>query len=227
MSLNIINSNHSQLFRHLREIYTDILNNKLTEAENFINNGFFLDNISYDKSISTYDYTSSIINTIKNKFPNRKLTLVIPRFDSIHSGEPIIQPIIQQYFELFDQTIIESQDTSSVTRTSLSKYAFAQINYAKQFDFINDLIKEYFKRYNMLNNDQVTDEITKSNINYIMTKTNGNTRLVIEILDKLIPQYKWEQSKNINDLIPNVVEMVLNSNEMYEKMCPKRKLHIK
>ncbi len=223
----IINSYSGAEFKILKNEYQPFINRKIEEAYEYINSSCFEDNNKYNNI--SLDLTKEILDKINDEFPEKKKTLIISNFDRIHSGEELVQNILAQYFNLFDQTIISTSDNSEETEARLDHYKFIQITYAKKIEFINNLIINYYMKYKSIHkNFLLNDNISYETMKYMRDLTSGNISLILETLYRAFSLYEWEAGEvNINKILIQTMSQLLVEHKKIQASIPQRKLIIK
>lgn len=104
------------------------------------------------------------------------------------------------YFDLFDKTIITSDDLSlkeKCRKTDLENrgYSFVTARYGTNIDVVKQIIKRRIRLYNEIvdNSDRKFDEknMIDTIYHHLVNKTNGNISLMLNILGEIVDLLDW------------------------------------
>lgn len=174
-----------KLIEYIKKLDLSLYNNKLLKLEAklnkiyqdfviLLNNHFEVDNYYLVKQ---YDYTSMIVNILKKYLYSKENTLIIDNFDIIENNSEYVQKLLSSYFDLFDKTIITSNDE----RLVLNNKDILKIKYnVKEVKEIVKIPLYYYAKqhnYNLINLELL---LTNKNIFYLYNYFNGNIKNVID-----------------------------------------------
>lgn len=144
---------------------------------------------------------SVILNNMEDKGIGTENQTILMQFDSIISFSTTSP---NEYFDLFDKTIITTDDVLLENRNrqkELEKkgYSFITPVYGKKLNVVKQIIRERIRLYNKQLDNSVmpfdenvmTNKIYKSLIN----KSNGNIQLMLDTLSDIIELLESEQIK--------------------------------
>jgi len=177
------------------------------------NTDYFINNVCYGKEelqryLTPNEISSEIIERFRKCLGIESLTLAIDRFDWTNGSSAYTQQIIRKYFDLFDKTIITTDDPSLDSKDrrielGIKGYSFVTALYGKNVDIIKQIIKNRIKLYNetmgnsrrFFDESIMTDEIYES----LVGKSNGNISLVLDIFGEIADLLDWHEG-HIEDL---------------------------
>lgn len=167
----------------------------------------FINNVCFDKEelqryLTPNEISNEIIERFKKCLGIETLALAIDRFDWINGSSAYTQQIIRKYFDLFDKTIITTDDSSLDSedrRIELENkgYSFVPTMYGKNVDVIKQIIRKRIKLYNEITANSrrffdesiMTDEIYES----LVGKSNGNISLVLDTFGEVADLLDWHE----------------------------------
>ncbi len=225
----------------IKKKYSDDLYFLLKNVDDYINCQIYKDT-SFSPDIKTFEYTGAIVDEIKNKYSKEKIGLLLKRFDGIHGNSSRIQLILQEYFKLFDQTIVTAENCDEYTISKLTKSgaSFYQVSYGMNFDFVKSLALEYIDNYNEYvvnyNNsdghyrllgikdvDDIDDIISE-----LVNRCNGNIAMMIETIRESVSDFEWNRGTiTLKSAVSQNINQNLLDKKNLEKSSLKHKLYIK
>ena len=196
--LSYIRYNKSEAFQRYEELYSEI-DNRRRNVLQFILYGKAYSGVKYGSlDIKQGDYTSKILDYLKETFDKDKLTLMIDRFDWMDNTRKTPQESISKYFDMFDKVIITADDETLLEQKNhdglIQKgYSFVDIDYGKEVSVVREIIQKRIQLHNMgldktetpFPEDIITNEIYQSLIN----KTNGNLKIMLSSMRKLLMMF--------------------------------------
>ncbi len=196
------------------EKYSKFIKQSSKETIDFINKSFYTENQSLPKLYSQNEIVEEIIEKFKKQMKIESFWLGVDYFDCIDNSKPLTQKIISSYFLLFDKVIIVAKDESLPEEwyktyfkedSVLYTYLPYTIEYSKDIDTIKNIIIKRINKYNFsLNESNKTNYNSLKPfplewLNYdvlrlLVTKTNGNIRMMLDIVDELIMEWNFTDS---------------------------------
>ena len=109
--LSYIKTNYSLTYESKFKDIELLLQRLSTKTDDFIHNIYF-EKKQLENYLSPKDISSEIIKRMKQYLDIKTLNLAIDRFDWINGSSAYTQHIISNYFDMFDKTIITTDDLS-------------------------------------------------------------------------------------------------------------------
>ena len=213
--------------KYFKDIYAE-LEKYSTIIDSKINDTFY-ENLEFTELFEQTDPTNRIINKLKNELNLDTLNISFDRFDWINGSDPLIQQILSEYFNLFDKVILTTDDDGiEEKRKNLEEkgFSFKTINYGQKENIIKEIIKL------KLNNEEEStifkeEYITNKIYSYLVEKTNGNIRLMVDILREVIRICDWDNSvENLENLITQQTEYEIKKEKQFKKMYQNPNLYL-
>ncbi len=179
------------------------------DINNFDINGKFKSEI-----IEPGHYTEYLIEKIKKIYFPEKLSFLIDRFDWMFNRSIDAQKCIEEYFPLFDQVILTTDDLNYA-----SSYPIVEVNYGKDKKIVKEIIKRHISAINKsikekLNLDCIKDET----IDLMISKANGDIDVILSAIDSLYSYFNFQSNELNNELKVNLMQKV---NEKQKRKLPK------
>ena len=198
-----------QLLSYINYNYVLTYESKFKDIEQLLqsishNTDDYIRNIYYEKRkitryLSPKEISSQILKRLKKCMGIKSLSLAIDRFDWINGSNELTQKILSNYFEMFDKTIITTDDTTLEDKKEQLEnkgYYFLTTNYGQNVDVIKQIIKKRIKLYNKKtdNNRRNFDEniLTEEIYNNLVKKANGNISVILEALEEVADLLDWQ-----------------------------------
>lgn len=173
------------------------------DINNFRKNGSFKSNV-----VSFGHYTEDLIKEIKKFFCPERLLFLVDRFDWMFNRNPLAQQCIQEYFKLFDQVVLTTDDINYS-----SKYLTIDVNYGNKKEVIKEIIKKYIETMNIGKEEDekiYLDYINEETIDYLIDTTKGDIEsILLAIRSVYISSYRLSQKELNKDLKEEVRVKIL------------------
>lgn len=137
-------------------------------------------------------YTEYLTKIIRSTYHPEKFSFLIDRFDWMFNRSIEAQKCLQDYFPLFDQVVLTTDDNMYV-----SKYPTIEVNYGKNKEIVKEIIRKYIDAKNgkkSIEEQLYLTNISEETIDYIVEKANGD----IEIILQSIKELYFYQEKELN-----------------------------
>lgn len=150
------------------------------------------------------EISAEILERFKKCTGINTLTLAIDRFDWTNGSSAYVQQIISKYFDLFDKTIITTddlslEDNSRQIELENKGYSFVTAMYGKNVDVIKHIIRKRIKLYNEItdNSRKSFDEniITDKIYSNLVSKANSNISLMINTFGEIADLLDWRDGR--------------------------------
>lgn len=179
------------------------------DINNFDINGNFKSEI-----IEPGHYTDYLIEKIKKIYSPEKLSFLIDRFDWMFNRSIDAQKCIEEYFSLFDQVILTTDDLNYS-----SSYPIVEVNYGKDKKIVREIIKRHISAINKNIKEQLNlDCIKDETIDLMVSKANGDIDVILSAIDSLYSYFNFQSNELNNELKVNLMEKV---NEKQKRKLPK------
>lgn len=179
------------------------------DINNFDINGKFKSEI-----IEPGHYTDYLIEKIKKIYSPEKLSFLIDRFDWMFNRSIDAQKCIEEYFSLFDQVILTTDDLNYS-----SSYPIVEVNYGKDKKIVREIIKRHISAINKNIKEQLNlDCIKDETIDLMVSKANGDIDVILSAIDSLYSYFNFQSNELNNELKVNLMEKV---NEKQKRKLPK------
>ena len=128
-------------------------------------------------------YTEYLAKIIRNIYHPEKFSFLVDRFDWMFNRSSEAQKCIQDYFPLFDQVVLTTDDNMYV-----SKYPTIEVNYGKNKEIIKEIIRKYV---NVENGRKSIEEqldlanISEKTIDYTVEQANGDIEIILQSIAEL------------------------------------------
>jgi len=223
--LHYIKQNYTITYNRYFNKYDKITSDYFEELNNYVNNCLYED-IEIKKYLNTGELSSKILNKFKEVLKLETLTLAIDRFDWTLNRNPIAQVVLSKYFNMFDKTVITSDDENVKEKCD---YSIINIDYGKDVEIVKLILTKYMLSQNTGKKDKFPfDLIPTEKYFYLIEKTNGNIKLMLEIMSEVIRDWEWCSSDNfiMNEEIDKETKYkVKHFNEVME-MSSKTKFYL-
>lgn len=171
------------------------------QTDIFIRNNSY-QNAKLPRLIKFGSFSNKIIETFIKVCKKESISLLIDRFDWTNSRSNISQITLSKYFNIFDKTVLTTDDTSLETTSLKEKgYDLIEIKYGKDLNIVREIIRRYIENHNknLRQNrhafpyEKITDVIIK----YLIEQTNGRIKEILATIRETDQLYQWEE-RNID-----------------------------
>lgn len=128
-------------------------------------------------------YTEYLTKVIRSTYHPEKFSFLVDRFDWMFNRSMEAQRCIQDYFSLFDQVVLTTDDDNYA-----SKYPTLEVNYGKNKEIVKEIIRKYVDAINGTKNieEQLNlNDISDETIEYITEMANGNIDVILQSISAL------------------------------------------
>lgn len=163
-------------------------------------------------------YTEYLTKIIRSIYHPEKFSFLVDRFDWMFNRSIEAQKCIQDYFSLFDQVILTTDDNMYV-----SKYPTIEVNYGKNKEIVKEIIRKYIDATNgrkSIEEQLDLTNISEETIDYIIEKANGD----IEIILRSIKELYFCQEKELDSSLKMKISeqaRIRQKVKLPEHLCPK------
>ena len=234
-SWNLLNFIEKNYFINYEKYFKDIetlLKSISKEFDKSIRNIRYHE-ILLNRYLFSKEIASEIIKRFKKYLSPSSFTLIIDRFDWINGRSAFSQQILKKYFDLFDKTIITSDDeklNDANTKKLFEEkgYSVTTANYGNNLEIVKNIIKKRIQLHNQntdtyFNVDNIDDVIYKN----LIYRTNGNLSLMLSSMNEVINLFEWHDRKtDIIDLFDLSIEKELNKSKQLKKISSPPKLYL-
>lgn len=203
---------------------------KLDDVINYANNLALGDVGHLDKFLEVGEITTKLIKDMKDIIGIDALNVALDRFDWINGISPFTQSLLKDYFDMFDKTIITTDDDDFYTEDHIKNgYDIITLDYSKDIDVVKKIIKHRIKSFcdNHINVVIDYNKLTDDIYEYLIANTNGNISSIINIINVFLVTYEW--CDGLSDYFMTIKYETAEENKaikQLKKMCPQPKLYI-
>ncbi len=169
-------------------------------------NGSFKSNI-----VQPGHYTEYLAKEIKSIYYPEKFSLLVDRFDWMFNRSVEAQECIRDYFPLFDQVVLTTDD-----ETYSSKYPTIEVNYGKDKDTVKEIISQYVKTTNDSKNIEERLDlsyISEETIDYIVEKANGDIEVILRAIKSLYSYFDCYPEEELNGALKMEMQDQVNKRQ--------------
>ena len=218
--LNYLKLNYPMLFQKEFLKENDKINRCILEVDNYINEIYFSD-VNINKYYKSNELVNDIIQKMIKNLKVSYLNLALDRFDWINNSNELVQKLLSKYFNNFNKTFI-TVDDETIDPKKLEKNGYQFMNISYNYDI--DVIKEIFnRRLKTIETKFKIELIPDGILDFLVIKTKGNIKLMLEILKEWITDYDWDQKSDI-DL--SAINQEIAHNEAVRKLGGLPKFHL-
>lgn len=193
--LNYLKFNYPMLFQKEFLKENDQINSCILEVNNYINEIYFSD-VNINKYYKSNELVNDIIQKMIKGLKVSYLNLALDRFDWINNSNELVQKLLSKYFNNFNKTFI-TVDDETIDPKKLEKNGYQFMNISYNYDI--DVIKEIFnRRLKTIETNFKIELIPDEIFDFLVIKTKGNIKLMLEILKEWITDYDWDQKSDID-----------------------------
>lgn len=191
----------------------------------------YINNIYYEKKeleryLSPKEISSEIIERLKKCLDINTLNLAIDRFDWINGSSAYTQQILSTYFDMFDKTIITTDDLSLTEQGKQREfedkgYSFITTEYGKNVDVIKQIIQKRLKLFNSSSKKSFNENIITTKIyNNLVEKASGNISVILDTLGEVADLLEWQDNRveNIENEFASEIDNQLDKIKQLKKI---------
>jgi len=223
--LHYIKQNYTITYNRYFNKYDNIISDYFEELNNYVNNCLYED-IEIKKYLNTGELSNKILNKLKEVLKLETLTLAIDRFDWTLNRNPIAQVVLSKYFNMFDKTVITSDDENLKEKYG---YSIINIDYCKDVEIVKLILIKHMLGYNTGKKDKFPFELIPTEKYFqLINKTNGNIKLMLEIMSEVIRDWEWcsRESFTIAEEIDKEMKYKVKHFEELKMMSSRTILHL-
>ncbi len=141
-------------------------------------------------------YTEYLAKEIRSIYYPQKFSLLVDRFDWMFNRSIEAQECIRDYFPLFDQVVLTTDD-----ETYSSKYSTIEVNYGREKEVVKEIIRRYVDTTNNSKNVEERLDLTyisEETIDYIVEKANGDIEVILRTIKNLYSYFPCYPEEEIN-----------------------------
>ncbi len=233
--LSYISANYILTYESDFKDIEELLRNISKNTDDCINNMYY-EKKELQRYLMPTEISSEILERFKKKFGINTLTLAIDRFDWMNGSSAYVQQIISKYFDLFDKTVITTDDLSieNKQRELENKgYAFITAMYGKNADVVKQIIRKRIELYNEIKDNfkKSLDEniMTDKIYNNLVNESNGNISLMLNTFGEITDLLDWKNGyvQNLEEEFNAEMSIQLHKMKQLRKMdATPPKLHL-
>lgn len=175
--------------------FEPLINQSLDVMHHYINMSGF-EEITLSHYLSTGEISKKLLEIAKKELCVESFTLMIDRFDWLHSEDHLQQSILRNYFDIFDKVIITCDD-ETITKENVSErwYSLVSVDYNKDCDVVTEILRRKIAQYN---SETILDYHVLFNLNpefvqILIDKTDGNISMMIGVIMEIRNIQNWEK----------------------------------
>lgn len=233
--LYYIRNNYERTYYNNFREYSAFIEESSRKTIDFINNSSFGNTKPLDKLLHSKEISGEILEKFKSILSTKNIGLCIDRFDWINNSDALTQHILSDYFNLFRNVIITSDDENLVEEWKLKpftpeKYDFS---YTKNITTVRLILSKRIEIYNRESRRNEKDFVSfpldwldVDTIDLLIKETNGNISEMLEILNSLVQI--WHVKETITeDIINQAIEDTKGHARQLKQMASPIKFHLK
>lgn len=203
---------------------------RLYDTDKYIRDAYYVERQLREK-FSPKEITGDLVGKVRNSIGADSLELMIDRFDWTHNSDERIQSILANYFDLFDRTIITSDD-STIDKKHLNDegYSIGQCGYTHIPVVVREIIKRRIDLGKEMNQDETPfpiDEVSDKTIRDLVDRTDGNMNLMLNAMIEAESLYSWHGEKaDVDEVVDRAASLALESEKQLRKVSHPQKLHL-
>lgn len=211
-----------------------LLQNISRNTDDYINNIYY-EKKELERYLSPKEISSEIIKRLKKCLDINTLNLAIDRFDWINGSSTYTQQILSTYFDMFDKTIITTDDLSLTEQGKQREfedkgYSFITTEYGKNIDVIKQIIQKRIKLFNSSSQKSFNENIITTKIyNNLVEKASGNISVILDTLGEVADLLEWQDNRveNIENEFASEIDNQLDKIKQLKKIdATPPKLHL-
>lgn len=202
--------------------------NELTSSyDEELNNCVFGD-FKFDTELSSKELSYNILKDLRNLLKLEKLNLSIDRFDSINGSSKYAQEIYKRYFDMFDKTIIVSDDPNiDKNKLTDSGYEVKELSYGKSVEVLKEIVGRRIRKHNIENEDKIFEQLFTTD--YFIERfisDDGNISSSLQILGNVDRLLKWYGGGECSKIIDEAIKDQKDYDKKMEKVLSKPTLYL-
>ena len=200
------------------------VHNLLNELVDSINRSSF-DDVIINCKYSSNDLVIGVLDKFCEKMNIEKINLAIDRFDQAHGSSEYVQKIYEDYFILFDKTILVTDDpTINVDMLKNKGYAVRTISYGSDEDNISAIIKQRKSLYNE-KNGCFAELYTLPEFLDKLSIFGADIDSILDVLYEM-PDYIDICDHDIEKALDRAIDHVIASKDSIDRITAKPKLYL-
>lgn len=231
--LNYINKFYKYTYESKFKLIDKEIDILIKEINNYINLARYYDNMKLSKYLKTGEISGEILTKFKKSLNIDSLNVSIDRFDWINGSSELSQTLLSKYFNIFDKTIITSDDEQVKTDDYNKKYlrdgfAIHKTMIGKNTEVLKEIIRIRIKKYNNEKNIGFNPNILTDNIYKIMIdKAHGNINLILDSVSDFVDEWYFKEGKlDVEQQINDCMDKNSDTVKKLQKMSRPPKLYL-
>lgn len=156
-------------------------------------------------------YTEYLAKEIRSIYYPEKFSFLVDRFDWMFNRSIEAQECIRDYFPLFDQVVLTTDD-----ETYSSKYPTIEVNYGKEKEVVKAIIGKYVETIN--NNKSIEDQldlsyISEETIDYVVERANGDIEVILRTIKNLYSYFDCYPEDELNGALKVEIREQVNKRQ--------------
>ena len=193
--------------------FEPLIQQSLDEMHHYINHSVF-EEIALSNFFSTGEISSKILELTKKCLGVHSFTLMIDRFDWLHSEDHLQQSILRNYFDIFDKVIITCDD-ETIMKKNISEhgYTLISVDYNKDCAVVTEILRRKIAQYNSetILDYHVLFDLTPEFVQILIDKTDGNISMMIGVIMEIRNIQNWEKEhfsfeRSFNEALNSTIE---------------------
>lgn len=214
---------HFEEDKALVEHLTDEVYDALNGVEYIIANGY----VKFKTNVSVGELSTNIIRKIRDVLELEELNITIDRFDQMNNCSKCVQEIYTNYFDLFDKTIIVSDDPNLNKEELTSKgYNIKQISYGKDKEVVREIIKrriDQVRRENVYKEDKNKQEVPQKifmSDEFLdrIVDLDGNINMILDAMYDANNSLGWSDKTPFDQILINTKKKLNEQEKSYKKI---------
>ena len=229
--LSHIKEFYPQLFYSKFGDLSHILDNKLYELDNYINNAVYKD-LSIQHQLFSGEILCEIVSLFRQGVGAESLTLMIDRFDWTHNSDQRVQEIFKKYFSMFEKVIVTSDDpTLSTDKKKVSSlkdrgFDIVTVDYAKDIDVVRQIAERRFGLDEETQPRFLVEQLSDGDYRNLVERCEGNLDTMLESFMYAETLHKWDSGKDIHTVLEEASRQKVKDLRQYRKMVKPPKFHV-
>lgn len=156
-------------------------------------------------------YTQYLAQKIKSIYYPEKFSFLVDRFDWMFNRSIEAQKCIKDYFYLFDQVVLTTDDDSYS-----AKYPTIEVNYGKEKEVVKEIIRKHIeKTKNNESRGKYLDlsYISEDTLDFIIEKANGDIESILRTINSLCCDNDFHLAEDLNNDIRNEIMNQVNERQ--------------
>lgn len=203
---------------------------RLYDTDRYMRDAYYKE-IELREKFASKEIMDDLIKKVRENIGADGLELMIDRFDWIHNSDERVQHILANYFDLFDRTIITSDD-SSIDRSHLNDlgFSFGQCGYTHIPIVVREIIKRRIDLDMELNKKDKAfpiEEVDDKTIRDLVDRTDGNMTVMLNSIIEAESLYNWHSKRcDVDDIVYSGTDLALESEKQLRKVSHPKKLYL-